>query len=159
MRRFEEEIKSEYPEWFQTTSHTPQKVVKHVHVHTKQPLYVLPMIFTLCILGLFASAMYIQNKNNCAVTYQTISHLEKQINTVENKVQETCKHMHLVALLHNENFASVRQATGNQNLIFINKDWKIDKMPIYLNLSDEHQEYIKNEHFNIDKDQPKSGTK
>jgi len=49
----------------------------------------------------------------------------------------------LMGLLLNENFMIVRNNYNKGHLIFFNRDWTLDQMPHYLELTDDDKEYLK----------------
>lgn len=59
-----------------------------------------------------------------------------KLNTVGNKVV-------LMGLLLNENFNIIRQSANYEDMVFFNKDWTLDKMPKYIDLSDDDREYLR----------------
>jgi len=59
-----------------------------------------------------------------------------KLNTVSNKVV-------LMGLLLNENFNIIGQNINYGDLIYFNRDWTLDKMPKYIELSDEDRDYLR----------------
>lgn len=148
MYKFEDEIKNEYPEWFDENDNDERKNRKMKRSKAHTPMYVLPVILTLLILGIYIGVFHIKQKQNLWGKEQAVSNLEEQVVKTNSRVSRNEKAINLVGILHNENFASVRQDTGNQEIVFINKNWTINKMPKYLNLSKETIEMIKDKYLN-----------
>jgi hypothetical protein len=59
-----------------------------------------------------------------------------KLNAVGNKVV-------LMGLLLNENFNIIRQSANYEDMVFFNKDWTLNKMPKYIDLSDDDREYLR----------------
>lgn len=59
------------------------------------------------------------------------------------KVQWNSDRLTLMGLLLNENFMIVRNNHDKGHLIFFNRDWTLDQMPHYLQLTDDDKEYLK----------------
>jgi hypothetical protein len=59
------------------------------------------------------------------------------------KVEWNSQRITLMGMLLNENFMIVRNNYNKGHLIFFNRDWTLDQMPHYLELSDEDREYLK----------------
>lgn len=59
-----------------------------------------------------------------------------KLNTVSNKVV-------LMGLMLNENFNIIGQNIDYGDLIYFNRDWTLDKMPKYIELSDEDRDYLR----------------
>lgn len=59
------------------------------------------------------------------------------------KVKWNGERITLMGMLLNENFMIVRNNYNKGHLIFFNRDWTLDQMPHYLELSDEDREYLK----------------
>lgn len=58
------------------------------------------------------------------------------------KVEWNSHRIVLMGMLMNENFMIVRNNQNKGHLIFFNRDWTIDQMPHYLELSDEDRAYL-----------------
>lgn len=134
---FEEDIKKQYPELFEDKP-TKQTVV----VKVRQPAYVFPMMLTIILLASYCAVNYVQNKHNLFKNQAITAKLEQDINKTKHDLDRTIDQVTLVAILQNENFASTRLYTGNRNLIFINKNWTIDSLPSYLNLTEADKKRI-----------------
>jgi len=114
MRRFEDEIRQQYPEWFENGNRYPpiimhKRVLRKVKLRT--PLYVLPIILTLLVLGSYVGIAHIKHKHLQWGNERHIAALEEQVVEMDEQVSANRKSINLVAILHNENFASVRQAS------------------------------------------------
>lgn len=48
----------------------------------------------------------------------------------------------LLGMLHNENFLIVRNNADRRHLIFFNRDWTINSLPRYLQLTEEDKQYL-----------------
>jgi len=59
-----------------------------------------------------------------------------KLNLVGNKVV-------LIGLLLNENFNIIRQSANYEDMVFFNRDWTLNKMPKYIDLSDDDREYLR----------------
>ena len=66
-----------------------------------------------------------------------------KIVSIEDRINENRNMLNLIAVLHNENFASLRNATGTKDLIFLKPNWKIDRMPSHLDLTDEQKQVLR----------------
>jgi len=66
-----------------------------------------------------------------------------KLDKLTTKVQWNSDRLTLMGLLLNENFMIVRNNYNKGHLIFFNRDWTLDQMPHYLELSDDDKEYLK----------------
>lgn len=66
-----------------------------------------------------------------------------KLDNLTTKVQWSNDRLTLMGLLLNENFMIVRNNYDKGKLIFFNRDWTLDKMPHYVQLSDDDKEYLK----------------
>lgn len=146
MKRFQEEVLEQYPDWFAEDNDIKdfpvirRKIIKKINV--ERPMYVFPMILTMLLLGVYCCVLYRHSEVVKIETQQALAHMEKRLICQDKQIKRNKSDLNLIAILHNENFASVRQITGNQNLIFINPDWTIDDMPDNLKLTDEQKKEI-----------------
>ena len=72
----------------------------------------------------------------------TVANVERQLIYVEEEGAKVKDFATLVAILHNENFAAVRQSTGTKNLIFIQRNHKIKRMPTHLRMTETDRQRI-----------------
>jgi hypothetical protein len=66
-----------------------------------------------------------------------------KLDNLTTKVQWNNDRLSLMGLLLNENFMIVRNNYNKGHLIFFNRDWTLDQMPHYLELTDDDKEYLK----------------
>jgi len=66
-----------------------------------------------------------------------------KLDKLTTKVQWNSDRLTLMGILLNENFMIVRNNYSRGHLIFFNRDWTLDQMPRYLELSDDDKEYLK----------------
>lgn len=62
---------------------------------------------------------------------------------LNSKIQWNSDRLTLMGMLLNENFMIVRNNNNKDHLIFFNRDWTLDQMPRYLQLSNDDKEYLK----------------
>jgi len=147
MQTFDQELKKEFPNWDDKSVWSrlgewkSQPVVKKIKV--RQPRYVLPMLLTLIVLLAYCTVIHVKSKQNFWQAEQSVANVEKQLVGVEERVSRLGDAVSLVAIVSNENFSSVRRATGNNNLLFIETNWKINRLPIFLKMDEERKEDIK----------------
>ena len=155
MQRFEEEIRREHPDWFaEKDNPNTAKVIRHrviKKIKIRQPMYILPVMLTMLLLGVYAGLLHVKHKKMQWHNEILMAHLEGQVLTTNYQVEKNRDAVNLIAILHNENFASVRKATGNEQLIFINQDWTIDNMPKHLLLSQKDMDRIKSKWLRAEK--------
>ena len=65
------------------------------------------------------------------------------LDKLSKKVDWNSQRIVLMGMVLNENFMIVRNNYNRGHLIFFNRDWTIDQMPHYLELSDDDREYLK----------------
>ncbi len=70
-----------------------------------------------------------ENKNN-------IDALSAKLDTNSNKIG-------LMGLLLNENFSMIMKGEKSNDFIFFNRDWTLDRMPRYIDLTEDDKEYLK----------------
>jgi hypothetical protein len=70
-----------------------------------------------------------ENKSN-------IDALSAKINTNANKIG-------LMGLLLNENFSMIMKGEKSNDFVFFNRDWTLDRMPRYIDLTEDDKEYLK----------------
>jgi len=66
-----------------------------------------------------------------------------KLDKLTTKVQWNNDRLTLMGMLLNENFMIVRNNYNKGHLVFFNRDWTLDQMPHYLELSDDDKEYLK----------------
>jgi len=149
MESFENELRKEFPEWHEESTgvhYRPRQITK---IKVRHPRYILPMLLTMIVLGAYCAVLHVETKKQFWGAEQSVANVEKQVVQVEERVNLVRDKVDLVALVVNEDFASIRQATGNQNLLFIDRNWGLERMPKYLQLTEEDklrikQKYIEN---------------
>jgi len=162
-RRFESEIEQEYPEWYEEwkaehpddddsfSCPVPQPQPKSQVVKRSTPAYVLPIILAILALTAYAVFIYDDVKAHYWNNEDAISIVEQGINSrysdLSYRVNRNTEALNLMAILYNENFAAIRNATGIQNLIFLQPNWTIDRMPNQLNLSQEQQQLLRDRYL------------
>ena len=154
MQSFESELRNEFPEWYkpvgcQTDGERiwPRRVVKKIKI--RQPRYVPPIILTMMLLAAYCAVLHVKSKEYHWDTEKSVANVEKELVRVEEDVAKVRDAVRLVAIVVNEDFMAVQRATGVQNMLFIEKNWGIKRLPNYLQLSDEEkrnitQKYIEN---------------
>jgi len=100
------------------------------------------MMLALLVLGAYVGFTHIQQKQSLWVNQNHLSTIEEQITTINARVDANRVAVGLVALLHNENFAAMRPLAQNRDILFINRDWTIDRLPKYLTLTKRDIELI-----------------
>lgn len=65
------------------------------------------------------------------------------LDKLSKKVDWNGQRITLMGMVLNENFVIVRNNYNKGHLIFFNRDWTLDQMPHYLELTDEDREYLK----------------
>lgn len=139
-KRFESEIKKTYPKWYEELDDNPPP--KQCCVR-RTPAYVLPMFLTLVALGAYVVIAFESVKknywNNELAVVAVENDLGARISDNESRINESQDMLNLIAILHNENFAALRNATGTQDLMFLGPDWKIDRMPRHLKLTEKQK--------------------
>lgn len=68
---------------------------------------------------------------------------QASLTKLESKTKYNAERITLTGMILNENFMIVRNAYDKNHLIFFNRDWTLDQMPHYLQLSDADKEYLK----------------
>lgn len=143
MNTFADDVKAEYPELadqlIEQYGNVGPAVIKVPH---RVPGYVLPILLTILVAVFYIASMHVKNKVAQIPREKHVAEIEQRLVEMQTSIDKHTLAIHLLAILHNEDFASVRQATGNQDLIFINKDWTIDQLPKYLKLPKEEKERI-----------------
>ena len=146
-KRFESDIKQTYPKWYEELG--DNRSPKQLYAR-KTPSYVLPMCLTLIAMCTYVIIAYENIKKNYWNNESAVISVEKnlgaRITSNENSISVNQDMLNLIAVLHNENFAALRNATGTKDLIFLRPDWKIDRMPSHLDLTDKQKKMF-NEKF------------
>ena len=163
-RRFESEIQQEYPEWYAeweteqfknpypvpTTKPTSKpKPAKQKRV----PGYILPMFLSIIALTVYVVLIGIKLKIEQGQNASAMMAVQQSISRYDNllkHVNQNAEALNLLAILHNENFAALRNVTGTQDLIFIQPDWKISQPPQHLDLSEEQDHLIRDQYLDED---------
>lgn len=65
------------------------------------------------------------------------------LSKLESKTKFNSERITLTGMVLNENFMIVRNNYDKNHLIFFNRDWTLDQMPHYLQLSQSDKEYLK----------------
>jgi hypothetical protein len=66
---------------------------------------------------------------------------KQQFEAVNNRLNKASETVRLLALLLNENFAIISQGLPD-TLMFLNRDWTVDRLPRHLDLSPEEKEAL-----------------
>jgi hypothetical protein len=74
---------------------------------------------------------------------ETLSEHEKILDEVQIRSKRNTERINLMGILFNENFAIVRAKADNNELIFLKRDWRINKLPSHISLTEEDQAYLK----------------
>jgi hypothetical protein len=72
-----------------------------------------------------------------------VEELQIKSKTIEESMSKQACRTALLGILHNNNFVIVKNNYNRQDLVFFNRDWTIDAMPKYLNLSTEDEAYLR----------------
>lgn len=67
---------------------------------------------------------------------------KSNLDAITSKVNYDSERINLIGILLNENFLIVRNNQNKGHLIFFNRDWTLDQMPRYMQLSDLDKEYL-----------------
>ena len=65
-----------------------------------------------------------------------------KLDAIASKVTYDSERLNLIGILLNENFLIVRNNQNKGHLIFFNRDWTLDQMPRYMQISDADKEYL-----------------
>lgn len=68
---------------------------------------------------------------------------QAQLSKLELKTKFNSDRITLVGMILNENFTIMRNNYDKNHLIFFNRDWTLDQMPHYLQLSEDDRNYLK----------------
>jgi hypothetical protein len=72
---------------------------------------------------------------------ENIEKLRLEQEKINKRIQWNTDHLTLLADIQQENFAAIKN--GNNNFIFFNRDWTINQMPKFLELTPEDKEFLK----------------
>lgn len=72
-----------------------------------------------------------------------VEELQTKNKSIEESMSKQARRTAFLGILHNNNFVIMKNNYNRQDLVFFNRDWTIDAMPKYLNLSTEDQEYLR----------------
>lgn len=65
------------------------------------------------------------------------------VEKLATKVKWNSDRINLMAIMLNENFLILRNGNNKGHMIFFNRDWTLDNMPQYIELSDDDKVYLK----------------
>ena len=142
MNAFTDQVKEEYPDLADDIIQTYGNLPPTIKVPHRTPAYVLPIILTILMIMLYAGIAHVRHKSLLMPHEDRIADIERKLMEVEGRVDRQAYDIRLLAIMHNENFAVVKKATGIRDIIFINKDWTIDRMPSHLTLTNEEKDEI-----------------
>lgn len=71
------------------------------------------------------------------------SQQKDEIGKINGKLKWHNDRITLLGMTVNENFLIMYNNASRSNLVFLNRDWTIDKMPQYLELSESDKEYLR----------------
>ena len=142
MSDFKDDVKQEYPDLANEIIDEygdvkDQPTPKH---HT--PSYILPIILTILMALAYIVVSHVQHKDMLKPHEDRIGNMEQKIMQIEGNQEKLANDVYLLAILHNENFQIMRNATGNKNYIIINKDWTIERVPSNITMSQEEMNEI-----------------
>lgn len=144
MSDFYDEIKEEYPELF-------DKKQKPVRKRKKQSLgkFLTPMVMmayfmlgALIILSLKSSSNY---DNDYYYIVNRIKNLEERVAKNEQKIKTSEIRIHMLGVLHNENWTIYKTGKCRGNVMFIESEdhkWYIENMPRFIYVDKESKNYI-----------------
>ena len=66
----------------------------------------------------------------------TIDAIQAKLNTNSTKIG-------LMGLLLNENFTMIMRGADASDFVFFNRDWTLDRLPKYIELTEDDKEYLK----------------
>jgi len=69
--------------------------------------------------------------------------IKKTIVDLENKTKWNNDRIFILGLMSNENNLILQNDYDKNHLLFLNKDWKLDQEPHYIQISDEDRDYLK----------------
>lgn len=126
----------------------------------KPPAYILPLSLIVLFLSFYCLILSIKT-DKLKICDQPVSNdvfskslndkiqsLDEQLRKMNLQIEETKERTRLIALAHNENLEIIRKATKTKDLIFIEKNWKINRMPKELVLTQEEKEVIQKKYIN-----------
>ena len=147
MDTFKDDVKQEYPdlanEIIDEYGDVKDQPVPH---HT--PSYILPIILTILMALVYIVVSHMQHKELLKPHEDRIANMEQKMMQMEGNQEKLANDIYLLAILHNENFQIIRNATGNKNYMIIGKDWTIERMPSNITMTQEeaneiYKEFVK----------------
>lgn len=108
-------------------------------------LFIL-LIFTVFVLGVWIfylanQSPIIEKQDDDEILVSKILEMQEKINEMEKRLNSQSEKMKLLGGLYNENFSAIKMGKNN-DIIFINRGWTINKMPKYLYLEKEDVEFF-----------------
>lgn len=76
-----------------------------------------------------------------------VDEVRKATEKVWDKTKWNTDKMRLIAVINNHNTAVVKNNYAKSDLIYINEDWTINRLPNHLNLSEDDKEWLRNNHM------------
>jgi hypothetical protein len=73
---------------------------------------------------------------------QDVEDLQVKNKTIEERLTVQGRRTAFLGMLHNNNFVVLKNGYDRNDLVFLNRDWTIDQMPKYLNLTPEDTAYL-----------------
>lgn len=124
--------------------------------------------YYLAIIGLIVLSIFVYNqKSDSAILHWFVNRIkfkdvdgsiksfdgkiqfQSEIEKMQHDLDKTNKrltwcvnHMTLLAILANENMEIISKGHDRSQLIFLNKDWTINKMPKYIKLDQDDKEFL-----------------
>ena len=137
MNTFKADVQEQYPDLANDIIETYDDTQPIVEVPHRTPMYVLPIILAILMAAVYVIVCHVQHKSLLMPHENRIGDIERKLMQVEGRIDKQDDNIWLLALLHNENFSAVRKATGIQDILFINRDWTIDRIPSHLLIPNE----------------------
>jgi hypothetical protein len=68
---------------------------------------------------------------------------KSSLDAINAKLNVNSSKIGLMGLLLNENFSMIMKGADASDFIFFNRDWTLDRMPKYIELTEDDKEYLK----------------
>jgi hypothetical protein len=103
--------------------------------NTRTPAYVLPLVLTVLVTAIYIGITHVKNKADLALREKHLGTVEQRLTDLQQNLRKDDLAIQLLAVLHNENFYILHKATGTNEIIYVNGDWTINRMPSHLDLT------------------------
>ena len=148
MDTFKDDVKQEYPDLANEIIDEYGDVKDQPVPHHHTPSYILPIILTILMALVYIVVSHMQHKELLKPHEDRIANMEQKMMQMEGNQEKLANDIYLLAILHNENFQIIRNATGNKNYMIIGKDWTIERMPSNITMTQEeaneiYKEFVK----------------